>query len=104
MEFLMKCQRCGAAMNQAGKDTFSGRDIREYECPKCGHSDWEDQGKALWQILSDERERDEAEEINRAPASSRDSHPESSESKARSANSGWGRLRALFAHFFERKQ
>jgi hypothetical protein len=99
----MKCQRCGAAMKQVEKDTSSGRDIREYECPKCSHSDWEDQGEALWQILSDGRERDEAEKINLASARSRDSHTESSESEVKSANSGWGHLRALFAHFFEKK-
>jgi hypothetical protein len=36
------------------KDTSSGRDIREYKCSECGHSDWEDRGPALWQILHDD--------------------------------------------------
>jgi acetone carboxylase gamma subunit len=44
------------------KDTSSGRDIREYVCPGCGYSDWEDTGPALWQILSDFREKTEAAE------------------------------------------
>ncbi len=101
----MNCQRCGTDMNQVEKDTSSGRDIREYVCPKCGHSDWEDRGKALWEILSDARERAEAEEANQALASSRDLHPESSASESRSAcSSGWERLRARLALFFARKQ
>jgi hypothetical protein len=41
------------------KDTSSGRDIREYVCSSCGYSDWEDTGPALWQILSDYREKSE---------------------------------------------
>lgn len=41
----MKCRNCGADMHQTEKDTSSGRDIREYECLKCGHSDWADQAK-----------------------------------------------------------
>lgn len=38
------------------KDTSSGRDRRTYRCPGCGAAADVDQGKALWQILSDERE------------------------------------------------
>jgi DNA-directed RNA polymerase subunit RPC12/RpoP len=50
----MICAKCGATMDLAEKDTSSGRDIREYKCSECGHSDWEDRGPALWQILHDD--------------------------------------------------
>lgn len=53
-------------MHMTEKDTSSGRDIREYLCPGCGNSDWEDNGVALWQVLSDYNEEleegDDAEE------------------------------------------
>jgi hypothetical protein len=65
----MQCDKCGSEMHQTEKDTSSGRDIREYVCPQCGHSDWEDRGKALWQILSDAREEDEAARADLAPPS-----------------------------------
>ena len=58
----MNCTKCGEAMRMVEKDTSSGRDIREYVCPGCGYSDWEDTGPALWQILSDFREKTEAAE------------------------------------------
>ena len=58
----MNCAQCGEAMRMVEKDTSSGRDIREYVCPGCGYSDWEDTGPALWQILSDFREKAEATE------------------------------------------
>ena len=45
-----------------GEGHFPGCDIREYECGSCGHSEWEDSGPALWQILADAREEDEAAE------------------------------------------
>jgi predicted RNA-binding Zn-ribbon protein involved in translation (DUF1610 family) len=51
----MICVKCGEAMRMTEKDTSSGRDIREYTCPGCGYSDWEDNGAALWKILSDDR-------------------------------------------------
>ena len=50
----MTCAKCGANMRLDEKDTSSGRDIREYKCSECGHSDWEDRGPALWQILHDD--------------------------------------------------
>ncbi len=56
----MICVRCGEAMRMTEKDTSSGRDIREYTCEECGYSDWEDNGTALWQVLSDYRKEDEA--------------------------------------------
>ena len=58
----MNCTKCGEAMRMTEKDTSSGRDIREYVCPGCGYSDWEDTGPALWQILSDAQEEAEAAE------------------------------------------
>lgn len=35
------------------KCTAFGDDVREYSCPTCGWSDWENRGPALWTILSD---------------------------------------------------
>ncbi len=62
----MICANCGELMDQTDKNSFSGRVIREYLCRKCGHTDWEDDGVALWQVLHDARERDEAEAAARA--------------------------------------
>ncbi len=47
----MKCKECGEAMVFAGKDTFSGDDIYEYRCLKCGHEEWERGGPALWTYM-----------------------------------------------------
>jgi hypothetical protein len=47
-------------MRMTEKDTSSGRDIREYLCDGCGHSDWEERGPALWKILHDDREEAKA--------------------------------------------
>jgi DNA-directed RNA polymerase subunit RPC12/RpoP len=59
MEVLqMTCTKCGSTMDFTGKDTFSGREIREYRCAACGHNDWEDTGKALWAILHDANEQE----------------------------------------------
>jgi hypothetical protein len=65
----MICSKCGEEMRMTEKDTSSGRDIREYLCDGCGHSDWEERGPALWQILSDDREEERAAKANRRPAS-----------------------------------
>jgi hypothetical protein len=65
----MICSKCGEEMRMTEKDTSSGRDIREYLCDGCGHSDWEERGPALWQILSDDREEERATKANRRPAS-----------------------------------
>jgi len=40
-------------MDQIEKTTFTGRDMREYECRKCGRKEIVDGGPALWKILSD---------------------------------------------------
>ena len=64
----MICTKCGEPMDQTDKNSFSGRVIREYLCRKCGHTDWEDDGVALWQVLHDAREQDEAEAARAAEA------------------------------------
>ncbi|HEY1209298.1 MAG TPA: hypothetical protein VGE85_08010 [Terracidiphilus sp.] len=61
----MNCSKCGEPMRMTEKDTSSGRDIREYACDGCGHTDWEVRGPALWQILSDDREEAKAVKTNR---------------------------------------
>ena len=61
---IMICAECGETMRMTEKDTSSGRDIREYLCPGCGHSDWEDNGVALWKILSDDRNDTEEADAN----------------------------------------
>ena len=53
------CPNCGVEMEQIEKTTFTGRDIREYQCPKCGRTQIVDRGKALWEILSEAREEPE---------------------------------------------
>ncbi len=60
----MICVKCGEQMRMTEKDTSSGRDIREYACSACGHSDWEEHGTALWQILSDDRKELEEADLN----------------------------------------
>lgn len=47
------CSECGGEMDQIEKTTFTGREMREYECRKCGRKEIVDSGPALWQILSD---------------------------------------------------
>jgi hypothetical protein len=83
-------------MTQTEKDTSSGRDIREYKCSRCGHSDWEDRGRALWQILHDDREEFEASKAILTPTKAPDSQTEAPQPKPHSASSLWGRFRALF--------
>ena len=63
---MMICTKCGAQMDQTDKNSFTGRVIREYLCRSCGHTDWEDDGVALWQVLHDAAEQDEAEAAARA--------------------------------------
>jgi len=76
----MICTQCRAEMLQTDKDSSSGRVIREFLCRNCGHSGWEDEGVALWQVLHDAHQQDETEAAARAhsaPASptSQDSRP-----------------------------
>ncbi|HYL91978.1 MAG TPA: hypothetical protein VEW69_02355 [Alphaproteobacteria bacterium] len=46
------CPDCNLEMDQIERTTFTGRDMREYQCPKCGRKEIVDAGEALWQILS----------------------------------------------------
>jgi hypothetical protein len=62
----MICSKCGEEMRMTEKDTSSGRDIREYACDGCGHSDWEVYGTALWKILHDDREEAKAAQAKKA--------------------------------------
>jgi rubredoxin len=50
------CPDCGVEMQQIEKTTFTGRDMREYQCRKCGRTQIIDCGEALWQILSEANE------------------------------------------------
>ena len=50
------CPDCAIEMDQIERTTFTGRDMREYQCPKCGRKQIVDYGKALWQILSEANE------------------------------------------------
>ena len=54
----MICSQCGGEMDQIEKTTFTGRDMREYECRKCGRTEIVDHGIALWKVLSDAQEPD----------------------------------------------
>jgi hypothetical protein len=64
----MQCTKCGAKMDFSGKDTFSGREIREYRCRACGHDDSEDTGQALWEIMHEARVADDVEAREKAIA------------------------------------
>ena len=55
------CPECRVEMDQNEKTTFTGRDMREYQCPKCGRREILDCGKALWQILSEANEENQEE-------------------------------------------
>jgi len=55
------CPDCGIEMDQIEKTTFTGRDMREYQCSQCGRKQIVDCGKALWQILSEANEESDKE-------------------------------------------
>jgi len=63
------CPDCAVEMDQIERTTFTGRDMREYQCPKCGRKEIIDCGKALWQILSDADEN----QVKTSPLPSPDS-------------------------------
>lgn len=83
----MLCAKCGKTMRMTEKDTSSGRDIREYLCDDCGHTDWEDNGTALWQALHDYREAEEANLLTPA------AQPAPEKPHQEAPRSIWGRLR-----------
>src|SRR5258708_3660159 len=47
------CPACDIEMEQIEKTTFTGREMREYQCPRCKRTQIVDCGEALWKILSD---------------------------------------------------
>ena len=55
------CPDCKVEMDQIEKTTFTGRDMREYQCPKCGRKEIVDCGIALWQALHDAKNPEEPE-------------------------------------------
>lgn len=89
----MICANCGATMHQTDKNTMTGRVIREYECGNCGHSDWEDDGVALWQILHDARELDDAEAASQTATHA---NPETVPASHNPRTSLWQRSTNLF--------
>lgn len=89
----MICTKCGALMDQIDKNTMSGRVIREYECLTCGHTDWEDDGVALWKVMHDGREEDEAERAAQAAANTQ---PAAAQPSQNPGTTLWLRLARLF--------
>ncbi|MGB0063054.1 MAG: hypothetical protein WBP85_01295 [Terracidiphilus sp.] len=92
----MICTKCGAQMHQTDKNTMTGRVIREYECGTCGHSDWEDDGVALWQVLHDARVQDEAEAAARAAVNAEPAQPAAVSPSQNPRTSLWQRLTGFF--------
>jgi len=93
----MICTKCGAAMDQTDKSTFTGREIREYACRSCGHTDWEDCGTALWQILHDDREEFEAAQVSKARPGAPNAQAELLECGQPARRSFWQRLMGIFS-------
>jgi DNA-directed RNA polymerase subunit M/transcription elongation factor TFIIS len=89
----MICTKCSALMDQTDKNTMTGRVIREYECRTCGHTDWEDDGVALWKVMHDAREEDEAE---RAAQTAANAPPEPAQPSLNPRASLWQRLTRFF--------
>ncbi|MSU47033.1 MAG: hypothetical protein EXS42_07920 [Lacunisphaera sp.] len=50
------CSKCGGALYQTVKNTFTGEVWREFTCRSCGHIVDVNEGKALCQILHDDAE------------------------------------------------
>ncbi len=92
----MICTKCGAQMDQTDKNTMTGRVIREYLCRNCGHADWEDDGVALWQVMHDAREQDEAEAAARAAANTETAQQAAVSPRQNTHTSLWQRLNGLF--------
>jgi uncharacterized protein YlaI len=53
----MKCPKCDLRVELEEKDTSSGRDMRTYYCRTCDERVDVDNGIALWNTLSDAREK-----------------------------------------------
>jgi Zn-finger nucleic acid-binding protein len=50
------CPDCNIEMDRIEKTTMTGRDMSEYQCPRCQRTQIVDRGEAIWKILSDARE------------------------------------------------
>jgi hypothetical protein len=94
------CKKCGEEMRMTEKDTASGRDIREYECAHCGHSDWEVCGPALWQLLSDDRKAYEASQLQ---ANLSNPQPPAAQPHEAVANAQSSFIQGVIARIFKRK-
>lgn len=92
----MICTKCGELMDQTDKNSFSGRVIREYLCRKCGHTDWEDDGVALWQVLHDAREQDQADAAGRTVTNPPPARPDLPPPAQQPPRSLWQRIIAAF--------
>jgi hypothetical protein len=57
---LTERPKCGKEMVLIDKTTMTGNDMRTYRCETCEEEHVVNFGKALWQILSDAREEEEA--------------------------------------------
>jgi predicted RNA-binding Zn-ribbon protein involved in translation (DUF1610 family) len=57
--FETTCPAYSIEMEQIEKTTFTGRDMREYQCPRCGRKQIIDCGKALWEILSEANQQED---------------------------------------------
>jgi len=55
-----QCPKCGGRTRLIDKDTMSGRDMREYGCRSCGWTHVFDLGVALWKLMSNAKDDDEA--------------------------------------------
>ena len=96
----MICAKCGELMDQTDKNSFSGRVIREYLCRKCGHTDWEDDGVALWQVLHDAREKGETEAAERSTERGSNPQPET----AQPAEAAPATLRQRLSNLFSKNK
>lgn len=64
----MKCPDCGRPMEAKGKDSSSGRDVREYYCGRCGLIAFIDEGVAWWRIIGSGSKVDHDAEEASVPA------------------------------------
>ena len=57
---LTQCPVCGREMRLVERTTMTGDDMRTYRCGHCRQEHIVNFGTALWKVLSDAKERDEA--------------------------------------------
>jgi hypothetical protein len=46
------CPKCNGKTRQTEKETFSGQEMREYQCRACGWTHVFEHGPALWTVFS----------------------------------------------------